>query len=61
MTTNSSEDEYDGRENERVTKEDAIVQTPNGARYESHLINATGLPTEVVEEIHRTGKLPDDE
>ncbi|MFW6382937.1 MAG: hypothetical protein ACOCZD_02745 [Haloferacaceae archaeon] len=48
--TESSSDEQTRRENERVTEDDVVVQTPNGERYKSHLINATGLPREVVEE-----------
>ncbi|WP_135826115.1 hypothetical protein [Halorussus ruber] len=55
MTTEAPSERADGesarRENERVTRDDVIVQTPNGERYRSHLINATGLPTELVEKI----------
>lgn len=60
-TTDFDEDTCEHRENERVTKDDVIVQTPNGERYKAHLINATGLPTELVKEIDRTGTLPSDE
>lgn len=65
IMTNTSkdlnEDAREYRENERVTKDDVIVQTPNGERYKAHLINATGLPTELVEEIDRTGTYPSDQ
>ena len=60
-TPDSDEDRRKHRENERVTKDDVVVQTPNGERYKAHLINATGLPTELVKEIDQTGTLPSDE
>ncbi|WP_162224654.1 hypothetical protein [Halorussus amylolyticus] len=50
IDTEPDTSEQNSRENPRVTKDDVIVQTPNGERYESHLINATGLPREIVEE-----------
>ena len=60
-STDSDEDAREHRENERVTKDDVIVQTPNGERYKAHLINATGLPTKLVKEIDRTGTFPSDQ
>lgn len=59
--TRNTDDAGEHRENRRVTRDDVIVETPNGERYKAHLINATGLPTEVVEEIDRTRPAPSDE
>lgn len=44
MTTESNEEKPTSEEDERVTEEDAIVQTPHGERYKAHLINLTGHP-----------------
>jgi len=59
--TSTVSDSFSERENDRVTEDDVVVRTPNGVRYESHLINATGLPTELVEEIEGRNASSSDE